>query len=342
MGKKDEALKLALDALEVINSSDNDRDFLHSDECEALWVAIDTIREALAEHIVDANKMVEQPALPFGIGDGLVAVKTLLSRDPCAHAKTAIEMIDAMLTEQPAPKWMGARFDSALHEQPAQQQEIDELTAQRDKLADILTRTANALKGQPAELSSHSWHDLPEVAQQLKSAQQQEPVAVYVGDTWCGSVVRLYEDLPLETPLYTSPPAQQTCNCRWDGETQVQQCTMHAAHVDAIHEWAERAKAAEAKLKSQTAQQQEPVVVARVDDLERGGRVRALAMNLSLDAPLYTSPQPSKPLTEDDAKGIAGEAAMWGEVWGKDFMQAALALIRKTEAAHGIKGEQHG
>jgi hypothetical protein len=33
-----------------------------------------------------------------------------------------------------------------------------------------------------------------------------EPVAVYVGETWCGSVVRLYDDLPLETPLYTSPP----------------------------------------------------------------------------------------------------------------------------------------
>ena len=40
-------------------------------------------------------------------------------------------------------------------------------------------------------------------------AQQQEPVAVYVGETWCGSVVRLYEDLPLETPLYTSPPASK-------------------------------------------------------------------------------------------------------------------------------------
>ena len=41
-------------------------------------------------------------------------------------------------------------------------------------------------------------------------AQQQEPVAVYVGETWCGSVVRLYEDLPLETPLYTSPPIEAT------------------------------------------------------------------------------------------------------------------------------------
>lgn len=58
------------------------------------------------------------------------------------------------------------------------QQSIEELTAQRDMLADILTRTANALKGPPAELSAHSWHDLPEVAQRLKAAQQQEPVNI--------------------------------------------------------------------------------------------------------------------------------------------------------------------
>jgi hypothetical protein len=38
------------------------------------------------------------------------------------------------------------------------------------------------------------------------------------------------------------------CNCLWEGDIQVQQCTLHAAHVDAIHEWAERAQAAEAKL----------------------------------------------------------------------------------------------
>jgi hypothetical protein len=50
-----------------------------------------------------------QPApvqdLPFGVGGGLVAIKTLLSRDPCVHANTAIEMIDAILSAhaQPAP-----------------------------------------------------------------------------------------------------------------------------------------------------------------------------------------------------------------------------------------------
>ncbi|PUE09020.1 hypothetical protein B9Z51_08805 [Limnohabitans sp. T6-5] len=46
------------------------------------------------------------PSLPFGVGGGLVAIKTLLGRDPCAHAQTAIEMIDAILAglpEQPTP-----------------------------------------------------------------------------------------------------------------------------------------------------------------------------------------------------------------------------------------------
>jgi len=56
-------------------------------------------------------------------------------------------------------------------------------------------------------------------------------------------------------------PVHQTCNCRWDGEVQVQQCTLHQAHVDAIHEWAERAKAAEAKLAAQPAPVQEPVAM---------------------------------------------------------------------------------
>jgi hypothetical protein len=41
-------------------------------------------------------------SLPFGVGGGLVAIKTLLSRDPCVHANIAIEMIDAILKEHPA------------------------------------------------------------------------------------------------------------------------------------------------------------------------------------------------------------------------------------------------
>ena len=47
--KKDEALKLALKALEYIDRQDNDRDFLSPEECCDLDDAITAIREALAE-----------------------------------------------------------------------------------------------------------------------------------------------------------------------------------------------------------------------------------------------------------------------------------------------------
>jgi hypothetical protein len=98
---------------------------------------------------------------------------------------------------------------------------------------------------------------------QARSAQVQEPTATVTSESGNPDVTMSWwhePALPVGTKLYATPPAaQQTCNCRWDGEVQVQQCTLHEAHVDAIHEWAERAKAAEAKLKAQPAPVQEPV-----------------------------------------------------------------------------------
>lgn len=55
----------------------------------------------------------------------------------------------------------------------------------------------------------------------------------------------------MNTLRKAAQPELTTCNCRWDGETQVQQCTLHEAHVAAIHEWAERAKTAEKALAQQ-------------------------------------------------------------------------------------------
>jgi hypothetical protein len=61
---------------------------------------------AIARHKANLGITKGEPApvqdLPFGVGGGLVAIKTLLSRDPCVHANTAIEMIDAILKEHPA------------------------------------------------------------------------------------------------------------------------------------------------------------------------------------------------------------------------------------------------
>jgi hypothetical protein len=51
------------------------------------------------------------------------------------------------------------------------QKDSDESDALLGRLSTILTATANALKGEPAPLSQHSWHDLAEVATQLRKPQ---------------------------------------------------------------------------------------------------------------------------------------------------------------------------
>lgn len=70
-----------------------------------------------------------------------------------------------------------------------------------------------------------------------------------------------------------------TCNCRWDGETQVAQCELHHAHVNVIHEWAERAKKAEAAL----AEAEKAEAVAT--DWERIARVQDAKLSAMCDEP---------------------------------------------------------
>jgi hypothetical protein len=94
---KDEALDLALEELE--NCADLLKVFeAPLDSCVGAAIlgaekAITAIKQELAQPV---------QSLPFGVGGGLVAIKTLLSRDPCVHAYTAIEMLDAILKEHPA------------------------------------------------------------------------------------------------------------------------------------------------------------------------------------------------------------------------------------------------
>ena len=85
---KDEALKLALEALELSSVTVDSFGVQRKTQ-----EAITAIKQAIAAPVQD---------LPFGVSGGLVAIKTLLGRDPCAHANTAIEMIDAILKVHPA------------------------------------------------------------------------------------------------------------------------------------------------------------------------------------------------------------------------------------------------
>ena len=73
---------------------------------------------------------------------------------------------------QPDPREIGEAIDAAIEIIES----AEEDRALCDKLAGILTRTANALKGDPKPLHRHSWHDLPDVAQRLVAAAGQNTV----------------------------------------------------------------------------------------------------------------------------------------------------------------------
>jgi hypothetical protein len=96
---KDKALDLALDWLVCYKDKSMSRNNA----------------EELAEELITAIKQARSAPvqnLPFGVGGGLVAIKTLLSRDPCVHANTAIEMIDAILNAPAAHRqWVGLTDD---------------------------------------------------------------------------------------------------------------------------------------------------------------------------------------------------------------------------------------
>lgn len=71
-----------------------------------------------------------------------------------------------MLTDQDLQtlRNLGNEAEAAADEIARLSAEVAELDALRDKLADILSRTAVALRGPEPPLTRWSWHDLPERA----------------------------------------------------------------------------------------------------------------------------------------------------------------------------------
>lgn len=119
----------------------------------------------------------------------------------------------------------------------------------------------------------------------LREAAQQALDALYDIDATGVPVGHI--DLVIDTLKAALAQQEQTCNCRWVGDVQTQQCTLHEAHVDAIHEWAERAKTAEAAL----AQQAQATCKESLPVEPKGGRQSA-------PSPLVTQRIGDMPMSE--------------------------------------------
>jgi hypothetical protein len=68
------------------------------------------------------------------------------------------------------------------------EEEVAEYVILTDRMGEILTATADALKGKPGPLSLHSWHDLAEVAANLVAERDAltaviEQISLLVKDT---------------------------------------------------------------------------------------------------------------------------------------------------------------
>lgn len=91
-------------------------------------------------------------------------------------------------------------------------------------------------------------------------------------------------------------------------------------------------------LAEQPAQQQEPVAYMNPDDLEKmkrfgRGSVAWATPTYLCTQPVYTTPQPSKPLTDEEIKRMA---APW---FLSMYWPICNTFAREIEAAHGIKGD---
>ena len=70
------------------------------------------------------------------------------------------------------------------------QNELDDGDRLRSRMADLLTRTANALKGQPKPMHGHDWSDLPEVAERFGQYRRLRWGVQLRGQTVCAFVSR--------------------------------------------------------------------------------------------------------------------------------------------------------
>ncbi len=288
-----------------------------------------------------------------------------------ADMARTVEGLEAALAQEQEPGFWGrvaARQASRIKQiEAAAQQALDDLkdlhANHNITLAGTISRLEAALAQEPtpppearteAEKTAYAagWWD------GLRKAQEQaEPVATMTECEACFTpdVCQLrgtcdhYAASQLRVAAQPKPPAEpvlQTCNCRWDGDVQVQQCTLHEAHIDAIHEWAERAKTAERKLAALAQEQaepaQEPVAWVRLEAWKSGKDWPDdcfTALPAEGLTPLYTAPPKLVPLTEEEIVRIRMSLPHFVPSPDQHPYEWAIRYARAIDRAHGI-GEQ--
>ena len=138
-------------------------------------------------------------ALPFGVGGGLVAIKTLLSRDPCVHANTAIEMIDAILKEHPAAQPAPVQEPDLIArlKNPEDHYEFTDPKKANAVLMSLCQEAADALAAPTVQPMAHIVGEIDHTGKVWKPVQPapvQEPVAWREFDGEGGYTYFAYQD----------------------------------------------------------------------------------------------------------------------------------------------------
>jgi hypothetical protein len=155
-------------------------------------IALDKKAENARELGLDYEPAVQD--LPFGVGGGLVAIKTLLGRDPCVHANTAIEMIDAILKEHPAA-------------QPASEEDMKVYRAIADNYRKDLAAAA-VQEGRDWSLLEATQESLREHMAEIKRLKAAQPAPVMTDEK--GRPLSFWGGKSVE-PIAQPAPVQEIC-----------------------------------------------------------------------------------------------------------------------------------
>lgn len=143
-------------------------------ERETLQAAIDALEESVdtVQNDYDSDWRHGMPTRKAQLDASLLALN---------QHRAAIDELRAALAAQPADcgntPYDEGPFTLAQPAEPVACESCEELQHLCDRLADLLTRTAAALKGSPPPLTLHDWSDLPDVASDVADVARLKPYA---------------------------------------------------------------------------------------------------------------------------------------------------------------------